>query len=292
MVGIHRGAGQRGSAPWKPAGFWGLVIGCCLLAAFSGCRGDFFGLFASTDLNERFKERDNFRYLQPAELNPFFSAPYSFIVLSDTHIERGNAHGLERIKDTAAAADAKFVVVTGDITQNGRRRDLEKFLAVAESLRALSIPLYPVIGNHDIYSGRWSEWRSLIGSTVYCVESPDTTLIMLDSANANFGRDQLDWLEDRLRGARENTFVFTHANLFTESIRDHEMVTDTRERARILSLLKGRCDAVFAGHVHRRIVRKAGGVQYITLEDFVDHSSYCLVQVDAAGGLSWEFRKL
>lgn len=270
---------------------------CFLLLALSGCNVDILGFFGSTDFNERFRERGSFNFLNSAELAPNFSAPYSFIVLSDTHIEGGDTHGLERIKDTVQGANAggeniRFVVVTGDITQNGRRQDLEKFLEIAESLRSLSVPLYPVIGNHDIFSGNWSLWRELIGSSTYCVESPDTTLIMLDSANANFGRDQLEWLEDRLRGAKGNTFVFTHANLFTESIKDIEMLTDTRERARVLSLLKGRCDALFAGHVHRRIIRKAGGVWYITQEDFKGHSNYCLVRVDAAGGISWEFKKL
>jgi predicted phosphodiesterase len=267
------------------------VLGCLLLA-LSGCRGDFFGLFVSTDYNERFRDRDSFRFLTQAELRPSFSAPYSFIVLSDPHIEGGNAHGLEKIRDAAAGAGAKFVVITGDITQNGRRQDLEKFLEIARSLRPLSIPLYPVIGNHDIYSGGWSQWRDLIGSATYCVESPDTTLIMLDSANASLGREQADWLEERLRRAKKNTFVFTHANLFTESLGDHEMLTDTRERARLISMLRGRCGAVFSGHVHRRIIREAGGVRYITLEDFVGHSSYLLGRVDSGGNLSWEFREL
>ncbi|MDR0400911.1 MAG: metallophosphoesterase [Treponema sp.] len=265
---------------------------CCILLALAGCRIDPLGFFVTTDYSKRFKERDNFRFLGEAELKPSFSAPYAFIVLSDTHIERGNAHGLERIKDAAAAAGAAFVVVTGDITQKGRRRDLEKFLEIAESLRTLSIPLYPVIGNHDIYSGGWSHWRDLIGSATYAVESPDTTLIVLDSANANFGRDQLNWLEDRLGRAGKIAFVFTHANLFTETLGDREVVTDTRERARMLAMLQGRCGAMFSGHAHRRIIREAGGVQYITLESFLDHSTYCLGRVDANGNFSWEFRKL
>jgi 3',5'-cyclic AMP phosphodiesterase CpdA len=266
---------------------------------------DVLGLFASSDFDKRFRERDTFNFLNHDERFPTLPSSYSFIVLSDTHIENGDAHGLERItaavqKANAAAQAAndvggqiKFAVITGDITQNGRRQDLEKFREIAGALRSLSPPvaLYPVIGNHDIYSGGWSQWRELIGSATYCVESGDTTLIMLDSANANFGMNQLDWLEDRLRGARKNTFIFTHANLFTESIGDMEMLTDVRERARVLSMLKGRADAVFAGHVHRRIIRQAGGVWYITQEDFVGHSNYCLVRVDA-GGFSWEFKSL
>jgi predicted phosphodiesterase len=270
----------------------GILQGALLLLALAGCRVDILGFFGSTDFDKRFQDRDTFNFLNQGELNPAFTAPYSFIVLSDTHIENGNTHGLEKITGVAQAAGAKFVVVTGDITQKSRRQDLEKFLEIAESLRGVSIPLYPVIGNHDIYSGGWSLWRELIGSTTYCVRSPDTALIMLDSANTNFGKNQLDWLENRLGEAKKNTFVFTHANLFTESIGDMQAFTDTRERARVLSLLKGRCDAVFTGHVHRRIIRKTGGVWYITQEDFVRHSNYCLVRVDAAGGVSWEFKTL
>jgi 3',5'-cyclic AMP phosphodiesterase CpdA len=252
------------------------------------------GIFGSTDFSERFRGRNTFQYLQDSERGPGFTAPYAFIVLSDTHIEGGNTRGLERIAGAVQTEGAGFVVITGDITQNGRGEDLRRFLDLAESLRSLSppVPLYPVIGNHDIFCGNWSAWRDIIGSSIYRIDSPDTTLIVLDSANANFGSEQLRWLEDQLQSVKENCFIFTHANLFTESIHDVEMVTDTRERARILSMLKGRCDAVFAGHVHRRIIRNAGGVWYITQEDFRDNSTYCLVRVDAAGGISWEFKKL
>jgi predicted phosphodiesterase len=264
-----------------------LCIGTLLIVS---CDVDILGLFGSSDFDGRFAERDNFRFLTSAELRPTFTAPYSFIMISDTHINNGDAHGLEKIKDVAAAdANIKFIVVTGDITQSGEKKDLEKFITIA---RSLSIPVYPVIGNHDIYFGNWSVWKDLIGSTTYQVESPDTTLLILDSANANFGLKQLDWLDDRLKSAKKNTFVFTHANLFTESMNDFQAVADIRERARMLSMLKGRADAVFAGHVHRRIIREAGGVQYITIEDFRDNSIYCLVRVSASGNISWEFKKL
>jgi 3',5'-cyclic AMP phosphodiesterase CpdA len=260
-----------------------------------GCNEDLLGLFGSNDFNERLKVKNTFHYLTEAERSPSFTAPYSFVVISDTHIEGGDDHGLEILLDAVQADTAiKFAVITGDITQGGHKKDLEKFIAVADSLRTLSppVPLYPVIGNHDVFFGNWSVWRDLIGSATYRVESPDTTLIMLDSANAAFGMEQLDWLEGELKGARKNVFVFTHANLFTGNIDDREMLTDTRERARMLSMLKDRCKAVFAGHVHRRLIREAGGVRYITQEAFRDHSNYCLVRVDASGSVSWEFKKL
>ncbi|MDR3247667.1 MAG: metallophosphoesterase [Treponema sp.] len=269
---------------------WSVVILCVSAFLIVSCKVDVLGLFGSSDFDGRFAERDSFRFLTSAELHPSFAAPYSFVVITDTHIDGGDAHGLEKIGDVVAAdASIKFIVVTGDITQGGYRQDLEKFITIAKSL---PVPVYPVIGNHDIYFGNWSVWKDLIGSTTYRVESPDTTLLILDSANASFGKGQLDWLDSRLNSARKNTFIFTHDNLFTESMGDFQAVADIRERARMLSMLKGRGDAVFAGHVHRRIIREAGGVQYITIEDFRDHSIYCVVQVDVSGNISWEFKKL
>ncbi|GHV79327.1 hypothetical protein AGMMS49944_11180 [Spirochaetia bacterium] len=260
-----------------------------LLAALSlqaACNVDFFGLFGSTELDTRLESKNRFAFLRDADRNLSLGETYSFIVLSDTHIEKGDAQGLEKLKDVLNGA--AFVVITGDITQSGRRQDVQKFIDIAHML---SVPCYPVIGNHDIYFDNWPVWRDLIGSTRYRINSDTTTLFILDSANASFGAAQLDWLQDELRTAKKHVFVFTHANLFVQYPGDIEQITDTRERARIMSILKGRADAMFAGHVHRRIIRKAGGVDYITIEDFKSSKTYCRVHV-SEGGFSYEFKEL
>ena len=251
------------------------------------CNVDVFGMVASTDLDERWKERNTFNFLSPADRSLSLGDDFSFIVLSDTHIEDGNAHGLEKLKD-AIDGGVKFVVVNGDITQGGHRKDLEKFIEIA---RSLGVPCYPVAGNHDIYFGNWRVWKELIGSTAYRIDGGGATLLMLDSANAYFGANQIKWLERGLKTATGRVFVFSHVNLFVESPVDEQQFTDIRERARITSLLKGRCDAMFTGHVHERIIREAGGVRYITTEDFRSGSAYCRVTV-SAGGIRWEFKKL
>ncbi|MFP3040677.1 metallophosphoesterase [Treponema primitia] len=251
------------------------------------CNVDLLGLIASGELDVRLESKNVFKFLTGSDRNRSLGNEYSFIVLTDTHIEDGKAHGLEGLKDLIKPDD-KFVVVTGDITQNGSRRDVEKFIEIA---RTLGIPCYPVIGNHDIYFDNWPIWKDLIGSTRYRIDHDTTSLFVLDSANASFGSDQLDWLQDELRSAQSHVFVFTHANLFVETPADIEQLTDTRERARIISILKGRADAMFMGHVHRRIIRKAGGVEYITIEDFKANGVYCRVHVSDSG-ISWEFEKL
>jgi predicted phosphodiesterase len=261
------------------------LVALCGAVFLVDCNIDVFGMIASTDLDERWKERDTFNFLTPAGRSLSLGDDFSFIVLSDTHIENGNAHGLERLKD-AIDGDVKFVVVNGDITQGGHRKDINKFMEIA---RSLGVPCYPVAGNHDIYFGNWRIWKECIGSTAYRIDGGSATLFILDSANAFFGADQIKWLERGLETATGRVFVFSHVNLFVESPVDVQQFTGIRERARITALLKGRCNVMFTGHVHRRIIREAGGVHYITTEDFRSSSVYCLVTV-SKDGIRWDFK--
>jgi len=258
------------------------------------CNVDLFGLFASTDLDERLREKNNFKFLNSADLAPVnWGDEYSFIVITDTHIEKGNAYGLEKIKTlTENNTEIKFAAFCGDLSQNGAEQDIKKMLEIA---RSLTIPVYPVIGNHDIYFGNWSVWKKLIGSTSYRVNGDSATLFILDSANAFLGKEQTDWLENELKSspgkAEGRVFVFSHHNFFAGSAVNIQQTADIRERARIISLLSGKCDIMFTGHSHERLIKEAGNTLYVNIEDFVTNGTYCLVSVKKAG-ISYEFKKL
>jgi predicted phosphodiesterase len=255
----------------------------------TGCRVDLFGLFGSTDINARMKERDNFKFLTGDDRNLLLGDEYSFIVLTDTHIEDGNTWGLENLKNVIEAdGNIKFAVIVGDITQYGEANDIQKFIDIA---RSLNVPFYPVIGNHDVYFGNWPHWKDLIGSTCYRINGGAATLFFLDSANACFGREQLDWLEREMKTAEGRVFVFSHANIFVESPVDIQQFTDTKERARLISILRNRVSMMFMGHIHTRTTNVAGNVQYISIEDYRDNRTYCIVSVGKAG-INLQFGKL
>ena len=263
---------------------------CCFLFTVS-CHIDLFGLFGSTDLNKRLEEKDSFIFLTEADRTISLNGGnFSFIVVSDTHIENGNAFGLEKLEDVIAAnTDIKFVVFNGDVTQYGTSQDIQTFKNIASSL---NVPCYPVIGNHDVYFGNWPEWKKHIGSTRYRINGGnDATLLILDSANAYFGNEQLEWLEKELKTANGRVFVFTHTNLFVESPLELQQLTDTRERARIMSILKNKCDIMFMGHSHKQIIHEAGNVKYINTEDYHGKRTYCLVKVTGAG-IEYKFNEL
>jgi predicted phosphodiesterase len=258
----------------------------------TACNVDMAGSITSTDLDERLKEKDNLKFLQEngwTELS--LDSEYSFIVVSDIHIEDGNAYGFERLKDVIDADEKiQFVVVCGDVTQYGSAGDIGKFI---EIILSFGVPCYTVIGNHDIYFGNWSVWKEKIGSTRYRVNDTTgvATIFVLDTANAFYGRNQLDWLEGELKNARGRVFVFTHSNLFFNYPLDIPQTTDIRERARVVSILRNKCDSMFMGHTHRRNITETGNVHYITIEDFLSARAYCLVTVTSSG-VTRQFKNL
>lgn len=255
---------------------------CAALAAalvLVSCPVDYYD-----DFESRFDWHNEFRFV--TNFDPLAGAgdDYEFIVVSDTHIDT-SATEFAWIKNHLGAA--KFVVVTGDVTGDGTPGQIRQFIGAANSL---GVPCYPILGNHDIYEDKARPWRELIGSSTYRVDSGNTSLFLLDNANGYFGADQLDWLEDGLGSARRHIFVFAHENFFTTATEDAEQITDLRERALVLSLLRGRCEAVFMGHLHKRLINEYGGTRYIMLENFDADEMFCRVRVTNAG-ISWTFEQ-
>ena len=273
---------------------------------FVSCNIDLLGFFVSSDLDDRLKSRDNFFLLDGKktdgternwrDLSLGDGTEYKFIVVTDTHIEDGNVFDFDRIKAAVDEHSAKFVVHLGDITQYGSAPDIDKFIDIADSLE---VPCYPAIGNHDFYFSNWHVWRDKIGSTSYRIDgyssnkSISVTLFILDSGNSFFGKEQMDWLEREIKktGDKNNVFVFTHSPLFVEGPFDMQQVTDTKERARIVSILKNRCDIVFMGHLHKNMLNTAGNVKYLGVASFVEDKTYCLVTVNDSK-VTFENKKL
>ena len=276
-----------------------LFIIFCVLAV-SGCRIDLLGVFASSDLDERLKERDVFNYLIDSGKGRDWTSlglamDFRFLVITDTHIEDGEAWGLEKLADVIAANNSiaanpqiEFAVFLGDITQFGAGKDIDKFIEIAD---LLGVPCYPVIGNHDVYFRNWTVWKEKIGSTSYRINGGSATLFVLDSANSFFGKDQLDWLERELRTANGKVFVFTHSPLFVKGPADMQQITDTKERARVISILRNKCEIMFMGHAHKQFSNEAGNVKYIAFEDFKSTQTYCMVSVES-GNVTYSFGNL
>ncbi|MDR2864655.1 MAG: metallophosphoesterase [Spirochaetaceae bacterium] len=274
---------------------------------YISCENDFLGLFRSEDLDERLKSAQDFPYLSghkyldgtPWTNLKIGDGDYSFIFTSDTHIKHDDTNGLENLQQKFIPSD-KFVVIGGDLTQSSEREELDLFIKITGSWSRVDgsgekMPCYPVIGNHDIYFGNWKIWKELIGSTRYRIDSGEignTTLLILDSANAFFGNDQFAWLSSQLKSAKQNTFVFSHGTLFVTDnpVSNKQSITDIRERARLISLLSSsNAKAYLSGHIHQEIVRELDRRLYITTENFHAHHRFARIYVHSNGTITYTF---
>jgi hypothetical protein len=130
-----------------PKSFALLLVSAVLLAACTM-------LFVTGDISDRFSYHNTFHFLSESDRNPDLGATYSFIVISDVH----NSGRLADFSNPAILQDAKFIVITGDISDEGNDEELEWFIQTAGTF---PVPCYPVAGNHDIYNNNGDPWKNI-----------------------------------------------------------------------------------------------------------------------------------
>ena len=252
----------------RAAAAWTAIAVTTAFASSCALEVDLLGFVASRSAspNARFEES---RELPQPSMAPL-DADFSFLVVSDTHVDDG-VHGyLAGLADRVD--DAAFAVFNGDLVQNGQPEDFIAFRTLAEGL---GVPWFPAIGNHDLYQGGWPHARDTLGPSSYSVKlGSDARLIVVDSANATLGKKQYAWLEHELLTAAESFIVVSgHVQFFTNSYGETQQFTYPEESAALLSLFeRAGVDLVFEGHSHRYDHKSINGVEYYVSPAFVDGS--------------------
>lgn len=193
-----------------------------------------------------------------------------------------------------------FVVLTGDIIRGGVNEEgliREMWRRWMEATSVLEVPLFKVIGNHDV----WSElservYREIFDEPLYySFDYQGCHFVVLDTeVQGEAGKitgEQFGWLEEDLsrnQGARY-TFVFLHRPIWG-GLRGDPVAWAPVHR---LFVAKG-VDAVFAGHDHIYLADEIDGIHYIVTggagaplysaqEKTGGFFHYCLVSVEDQG---------
>lgn len=254
---------------------------------FAACSVDPFGFVTSESTpDDRFGESRAME--QPADIDAL--SDFSFIFVSDLHVRNGAHAYLAGLGDRLDGA--AFVVFGGDITQNGKKEDVDCFLREAG---ALGVPYFVVPGNHDLYNGGWAQTKRFGPGSFSVKLGKNARLIGLDTANATLGDEQYGWLAKTLNGATEPFIVVaTHVQFFTQAFLETQQFTSSEESAAILSLLNEHgVDLALAGHAHQYNYQRIGTVGHYVSGAFLDGSddaSYLFVTVKD-GTASVELRK-
>lgn len=226
---------------------------------------------------------------QPAGPLPV-AVPPTFIQMSDPQFGMFTANksfdhetvNFEFAIATANRLKPAFVVITGDlINEGGNPAQTAEYKRIAAKLNP-AIKLYSVPGNHDVGNEPTKEtlarYRERFGPDYYTFRSGEVEGIVLDS-NLEKGADKVpeeaakmeSWLKAELGKARnagvKQVIVFQHIPFFlkepSESDQYFNIPKDTR--ARYLSILhEYGVKQVFAGHLHHNSEGKDGDLEMFT----------------------------
>ncbi|MEO1251263.1 MAG: metallophosphoesterase [Pseudomonadota bacterium] len=186
--------------------------------------------------------------------------------ISDIHFGAVDVAAARRLADDINARDVCGVIVTGDLTQAGRKRE---FAEAAAYLRSFEAPILAVPGNHDVpvynlgrrFIDPWSRYRRYIHQAL-CPEDVFGDIYVIGLNSARRAGPSLDWSLGRLsrsqialaRRALEEAqsglkIVALHHPVVPRPGRAGQAVIDQPARA-LDAFSAGGADVVLTGHAH------------------------------------------
>lgn len=224
----------------------------------------------------------------PVDLQLQVSTPFHFVAYGDSRFhdprdtEAANPPVRQALVQAIAQADPAFIFFTGDIVYNGYDKDDWKvFDSETAVWREKKIPVFPVLGNHDLHgsenialSNYFQRFPELKNSLYYSVRAANTLVLALDSSQDETSGLQGKWLNqklDHIPGDVDFVFIVLHHPPYTSSSDaklfggGHSARPQEKELAKMLEARQQNQRArivVFSGHVHNYERHEHGGVTY------------------------------
>lgn len=162
---------------------------------------------------------------------------FRFAHLTDLHISPNNAQPTEDLLRSVAQFNATdgldFVIVTGDLTEEGDRASLEK---VKSCLDLLKMPHYTVLGNHET---KWSEsgctaFAEIFGAERFKLEHKGFLFLGFNSgplmrmAYGHVVPQDIRWMEEEMKkaGKEQKVILATHYPMMEGDVDNWYQVTD------------------------------------------------------------------
>jgi 3',5'-cyclic-AMP phosphodiesterase len=192
--------------------FTGLLF---LLTLFGGCDNPFsFSPFEARTPDElRNTTEKNLRMIE--EIDNSHDTVYSVALLSDSHYHFDDLR--DAIEDINARKDIAFLIVAGDITENGLQKEFELFHRI---MAGSNRPYLTVIGNHDYLSNGAEVYRQMFGPFNYSFTFQRVKFVMWDNVQWESNKyPDWEWLANSLsepaaekeeRNAYHHVIPFSH----------------------------------------------------------------------------------
>jgi 3',5'-cyclic-AMP phosphodiesterase len=181
-----------------------------------------------------------------------------------------------------------YIVDLGDrINDVAAGQDRQRSTWVREQLLGIGVPVFHVLGNHDVVNLTKAELAAVLGkrSPFEAEDLDGVRLVVLDSQDPSFertgggiGPEQQSWLAQTLTETTLPAVVFCHHPLDEQGLDGHWYFAAhpahafVHERVPVRKILE-RSEmvlVVFSGHLHWTRATVLNGIPYVTLGSLVD----------------------
>lgn len=185
--------------------------------------------------------------------NQLFAAEvFRFALITDLHVQMQNAQPAEDLKnaidDINQQKNIDFVIIAGDITENG---DEASLLEAKNIISKLTVPWYITFGNHEI---KWSEsgatdYLKIFGNDKFSFTHKGfkfigfLTVPVIKKGKGHIVPQDIEWVNNELKLCKLPIIAITHYPLQTGDVDNWYDMTDV--------LRKFNTQAVLNGHYHR-----------------------------------------
>jgi 3',5'-cyclic AMP phosphodiesterase CpdA len=243
------------------------VLALLITLTVVGCK---FGLeeafFRPNGVNERSKELTTLTLPSSVTSSAIYqSGKYCFMILTDVHYGAGYDVPEQQIFnwldsfDTASTTEEQnkkplFCAVLGDISNTGNREDFAAFNTFQDKLERKGIPVYCIVGNHDLLNSGWNYWKYSCNphTSFYCFKTSTVSWYFTDTGSGTMGSAQFSALEAAFKNDSNRKLVFSHYPLYGGGTGIPIFsIGNTKERAKIIDLYaENNVKYVFEGHWH------------------------------------------
>ena len=254
-----------------------------------------------------------------------------FAIINDMHLgppDSGYYKGIQRklvphserlmrkfVEEMNSQENPAFVVNLGDSIEdvNDRDTDIRYFKKTVDILSGLKMPVYSLVGNHDVRTLTQKEIAQMVGHDrmYYSFDHSRYHFVMLSfemtgdhthnpgDISAVVPAEQITWLKDDLNSTDKPTVVFVHygladddmkGNFWFESKPSIAMLGNRREVREILEK-SGKVRAVITAHQHWNRMFVHNDIPYFTVTSLVENfnndgvpaEAYTIVKLDDEG---------
>lgn len=145
-----------------------------------------------------------------------------------------------------------FVVVSGDLTNEGYRQEYKNWVAYRDRIEA---PVYTVPGNHDARNVGYLHFEELIGARHWTADVGGVRIVGADSSEPDLnegqiGRERYDWIREQFAVRADlKVFVLHHHLIAVPGTgRERSTVTDAGDLLEVL--ITSGVNVVLSGHKH------------------------------------------